>query len=339
MNRYLSGFIKVVENQTGMKITHKLFGIIGTILMLCVLGSCLNEDNKIPENCYDGVQNNAEAGIDCGGPCPACDPCENNFPDFDLGETWVDCGGECGPCDPSFNGIQDGDETGIDCGGSTGVDCGQLCNDGLFNGLEDAVDCGGPCEACPTCDDMELNQDETGIDCGGVNCPPCAVDASDCTDGMLDGDEQYIDCGGSNCPPCEEWLSYQYDGNTFESDPLQGVWNGGAGTITLNGATGGSTGISITLNEPLTSWDWEVGDPPVSISLEEGGAEGTLVFTAFMDVFSTANLNGNGAVSLSFVNADAGGFVVGTFTATPTSVDGEESASLFSGSFRIALDD
>ena len=58
-----------------------------------------------------------------------------------------------------------------------------------------------------------------------------------------------------------------------------------------------------------------------------------------MDVFSTANLNGNGAVSLSFVNPDAGGFVVGTFTATPTSVDGEESASLFSGTFRIALDD
>ncbi len=43
--------------------------------------------------CDDGIQNQGETGIDCGGPCPAI----------------------CPTCD---DGIQNGDEDGIDCGGS-----------------------------------------------------------------------------------------------------------------------------------------------------------------------------------------------------------------------------
>jgi hypothetical protein len=49
----------------------------------------------VPE-CYDGVQNQAEDGIDCGGPCPPCATC------YDLvqnqGEDGIDCGGPCEPC-------------------------------------------------------------------------------------------------------------------------------------------------------------------------------------------------------------------------------------------------
>ena len=70
-------------------------------MMLLVLATgCLNDDNLIPENCYDGILNNGEELVDCGGSiCPPCDPCENGQYDALLGETWVDCGGECDPCE------------------------------------------------------------------------------------------------------------------------------------------------------------------------------------------------------------------------------------------------
>jgi len=30
--------------------------------------------------CYDGIQNQGESGIDCGGPCPPCNRCDSNYP-------------------------------------------------------------------------------------------------------------------------------------------------------------------------------------------------------------------------------------------------------------------
>ena len=57
------------------------------------MSGCLNEDNLIGENCYDGILNNGEELVDCGGPiCDPCDPCENGIWDPLLGEQWVDCG-------------------------------------------------------------------------------------------------------------------------------------------------------------------------------------------------------------------------------------------------------
>ena len=79
--------------------------VFTVITLLFFIPGCLNDDNLIGENCYDGVLNNGEERIDCGGPiCPPCDPCENGEWDQLLGEQWVDCGGDCAPCDPSFNG-------------------------------------------------------------------------------------------------------------------------------------------------------------------------------------------------------------------------------------------
>ena len=181
------------------------FPIVAVAFAVMMFGSsCLNDDNLIGPNCFDGILNNGEELVDCGGPiCQPCDPCENGVWDQVLGEQWVDCGGECAPCDVNFNGQLDPGETGIDCGGDTGIDCGELCGDGLLNGNEIDVDCGGPdCEVCPSCEDGLLNGEELGIDCGGPDCEPCATDG-DCTNGLLDGDELYIDCGGTICPPCD----------------------------------------------------------------------------------------------------------------------------------------
>ncbi len=46
--------------------------------------------------CSDGMQNQGETGIDCGGPCPPCPSCFDGTKN--QGETGIDCGGPCPPC-------------------------------------------------------------------------------------------------------------------------------------------------------------------------------------------------------------------------------------------------
>ena len=73
------------------------------MLAIAALGitSCSKNDNTPPDpdataTCSDGIQNQGETGVDCGGPnCQACE----------VTPTCTD-------------GIQNGDEEGIDCGGS-----------------------------------------------------------------------------------------------------------------------------------------------------------------------------------------------------------------------------
>lgn len=74
--------------------------------------------NNICPSCSDGIQNQGETGVDCGGPCAACsgDPCSDGI--LNNGETSIDCGGpNCAPCPTCFDGLQNQGETGVDCGG------------------------------------------------------------------------------------------------------------------------------------------------------------------------------------------------------------------------------
>ncbi len=149
--------------------------------------------------CNDGIQNQGETGVDCGGPCPACPPtptCNDGIKNGN--ETGVDCGGSCPPCPTCNDGIQNQGETGVDCGGPCPA-CPPTssCNDGIKNGNETGVDCGGSCPPCATCNDGIQNQGETGVDCGG----PCAPCVATCNDGIKNGNETGVDCGGS-CPAC-----------------------------------------------------------------------------------------------------------------------------------------
>jgi len=102
-----------------------------------------------PPTCNDGIQNQGEAGVDCGGPCSPCASCNDGIQN--QGETGVDCGGPCSPC--------------------------TSCNDGIQNQGEAGVDCGGPCAPCATCNDGIQNQGETGVDCGGP-CSPCGCNGT-----------------------------------------------------------------------------------------------------------------------------------------------------------------
>jgi len=47
-------------------------------------------------HCEDGIQNQGEENVDCGGPCVACPTCSDGIQN--QGETGVDCGGPCVMC-------------------------------------------------------------------------------------------------------------------------------------------------------------------------------------------------------------------------------------------------
>lgn len=135
----------------------------------CPSGGCLPS-----ATCSDGVQNQDETAVDCGGttcaPCPSCS-------DSKLGqeETGVDCGGpSCDPCPESAPCQSASDCLSLSCS-ADGSCAAATCSDGIQNQGETSVDCGGECAACPSCSDRARNQDETGLDCGGASCAACGV--------------------------------------------------------------------------------------------------------------------------------------------------------------------
>lgn len=65
---------------------------------------------NLTTDCYDGLQNEFERGIDCGGFCKPCATCND--------------------------GILNGDETGIDCGGSTCNPCAPCPTNEILTGTE-----------------------------------------------------------------------------------------------------------------------------------------------------------------------------------------------------------
>jgi len=135
------------------------------------------------ETCTDGIKNQDEMGIDCGGVCAAC------------------------PGPTCYDGIKNQNEAGVDCGGPCYTACSTAtCSDNIKNQGEEGVDCGGPCSACTvraTCSDNIQNQGEEGVDCGGP-CSKCTT----CSDYIQNQGEEGVDCGGpcSKCPKVEQPL-------------------------------------------------------------------------------------------------------------------------------------
>jgi hypothetical protein len=318
-----------------MKQTHILLGFVMVFFTSFFMASCLNEDNKIPPNCYDGLLNNGEERIDCGGAnCPLCDPCENFIWEPELGEQWVDCGGECEPCLASFNGQLDPGEEGIDCGGDTGVDCGQLCGDGLLNGNEEEIDCGGPdCDPCPTCTDGMMNGDEQGIDCGGSDCDPCST-GGDCTNGEIDGDEQYIDCGGTHCPPCVGFLSWKANGQTHVADFSTTASMAGS-DIQIGGVSLQSAGFAATIPEPLVvSW---IAGSTSTVNTSNFPAGQALYSSPSAVTYSTQFGTAQITFNIEYVNPVSGGFIKGTFSGSLVDASETDQVNISQGQFSLPI--
>ncbi|MFT7613086.1 MAG: hypothetical protein ACI9J3_002055 [Parvicellaceae bacterium] len=71
--------------------------------------------------CSDGIMNQDETGVDCGG--ATCPPCHCVDLVLSGDETGIDCGGSCDVCGTCSDGIMNQDETAIDCGGVCPVSC------------------------------------------------------------------------------------------------------------------------------------------------------------------------------------------------------------------------
>ncbi len=180
---------------------------------------CVGSTGPTP-TCNDGIQNQGEAGVDCGGPCTACASCNDGIQN--QGESGVDCGGPCSACPTCNDGIQNQGESGVDCGGPCTA-CAS-CNDGIQNQGESGVDCGGPCTACASCSDGVQNQGETGVDCGG----PCAPCNTGCN-----GTEVTVTITFDNYPEETSW--------TISNDAGVTVLSGGTYGNQADGSTYSST--------------------------------------------------------------------------------------------------
>ncbi len=146
-------------------------------------GTCIVEDK-----CKNGVKDENETDVDCGGMCPPCgngktckenedckskycsngvckdkekELCKNGIKD--LFETDVDCGGMCPPCETGKKCFSNNDCKTKVCLNNTCVE--PSCNDNIKNQGESDVDCGGPCKPC------EINKRcHTDSDCITNNC-------------------------------------------------------------------------------------------------------------------------------------------------------------------------
>ncbi|CAF1437541.1 unnamed protein product, partial [Rotaria sordida] len=126
-------------------------------------------------SCSDGILNQGEADVDCGGPCAPGKTCE-------IGQH----------CNVST------DCTSGTCNSSNQCD-GPSCTDGILNQGEADVDCGGPCTPIRTCEigqHCNVSTDCTSGICNSTN----QCDGPSCSDGILNQGEADIDCGGPCAP-------------------------------------------------------------------------------------------------------------------------------------------
>ncbi len=159
-----------------------------------------------------GTEGSLETG-ETGEPMPTCGDGMAN-----QGETDVDCGGpNCGPCGDGGMCAQNSDCASQSCVGGV---CGQAsCSDGVMNQDETAVDCGG--SSCPVCGEgfgCEQGSDcESGVCMGGVCSPPS------CGDAVLNGQETDVDCGGADCMGCSEGELCTADGDCLSQYCMGGA--------------------------------------------------------------------------------------------------------------------
>lgn len=74
--------------------------VILIVLGICIgLGSCKKNSGK-SGTCSDGILNQNETAVDCGGKCSKCATCSDGI--HNQGETAVDCGGPCTECEIKY---------------------------------------------------------------------------------------------------------------------------------------------------------------------------------------------------------------------------------------------
>ena len=164
-------------------------------------GDCTTEQVSEPEipNCRDGIQNQGESAIDCGGPCQECQNCKVDIPtglsavisgassadlSWEIVENAAIYSLRIRPAEESDWQVYETTQNSLSLDDllpykayrwqvsaactESNSDWSETC--GFVAGEPNSGDC--TIEEQPTCNDGTQNQDETGIDCGG-NCPLC----------------------------------------------------------------------------------------------------------------------------------------------------------------------
>jgi hypothetical protein len=101
---------------------------------------CDGAGNCVPASCTDGIQNEGETDIDCGG--PNCGPCANTKSCLQNSDcaSGVCSGGTCVAC-----------ASNTDCGGTADAPCSEhVCNGGVCQSRTTEGDiCGSTSAGCP----------------------------------------------------------------------------------------------------------------------------------------------------------------------------------------------
>jgi len=185
--------------------------------------------SELAVDCGGACPSGCPTGTDCAsnGDCTApdtCDPtqgicvaptCSDGV--TNDGETDVDCGGpNCGACSPSEGCLTPGDCTSLVCAAGTCLTAG--CSDGVHNGMEADVDCGGTGSGCAPCGNGAMCT--ASSDCASGSCSGNLCVAASCSDGILNGTELGVDCGGPGCSAgCPLGTACNVDGDCDQTAP------------------------------------------------------------------------------------------------------------------------
>jgi len=116
----------------------------------------------------------------------------------DDNETDVDCGGVCLKCTAGYACLENSDCESYNC--QDNVCAEPTCTDGVLNQDESDVDCGGRCDPCAEGSTCVYDSDCDTEFCNNEG--KCAVPT--CYDGEQNGDEEGVDCGGSCAEDCPD---------------------------------------------------------------------------------------------------------------------------------------
>lgn len=165
----------------------------------CASGSCVL-NRCAAASCRDGVQNQGEAAVDCGGPCQPCASDSGAMPTCTDGvkngaETDVDCGGgACPACAAGLGCLRSADCAGAACfDGTCGPICGApllQCGTSCVDPRVDPANCGGCGTTCTG-----------GRSCVASQCAlVCPGGTVDCGGTCVDTAAHPSHCGGCNQP-------------------------------------------------------------------------------------------------------------------------------------------
>ena len=183
--------------------------------------------------CNDGLKDNGESDIDCGGAsCAArCAQGESCRASSDCTSGLICENTLCAP-DPCFDSSKNGDETDVDCGGTT---------------------CSARCAAGQSC--------SGDADCAGGTCSGGVCGMAPCSNGVKDGSETDIDCGGSTCAACPVTSACLLDTDCASSDCecagssgscMMGAGTCGAGQLFVDQPVTDGTSASATYTIPAS---------------------------------------------------------------------------------------